>query len=105
LISDYSGSRHAIKRAQLVAVGIAEVREIHLAGGPLAHARRVLDRRAAIRDSGFVPRVGLFGIAHREADCAAVGMVGRLAVDGFGHHETPAIVGISQPASGVLNPG
>ena len=27
----------------------------------------------------------------------------RLAIDGFGHHETPAIVRVSQPAFGVLN--
>src|SRR6266404_4933606 len=29
----------------------------------------------------------------------------RLAIDGFGHHETPAIVRVSQPAFGVLNAG
>src|SRR5205807_332741 len=40
---------------------------------------------------------------HREADCTAVGMVGRLAINGFGHHKTPAIVCVRQPASGVLS--
>src|ERR1700721_2246479 len=39
--------RHAIKRAQLVAVGIAKISKIHLAGSALADAGRVLDRRAA----------------------------------------------------------
>jgi hypothetical protein len=100
-----SGSRHAINPDQFVAVGIAKVGEVHLAGGSLAHARRVFDRRAAIRDAGFVPCLGLFGIAHREADRAAIGMVGRLGVDRLGHHETPAIVRITQPAPGVLDPG
>src|SRR5438105_3259748 len=73
LIRDSSGSWHAMERAQFVAIGIAKVREINPTGGALAHARRVFDRRAAIRDPGFVPCLGLFGIAHREADRAAIG--------------------------------
>src|SRR5205823_12872605 len=91
----YSRSRHAINPDQLVAVGIAKIGEVHLAGGSLAHARRVFDRRAAIRDTGFVPCFGLFGIAHREADRAGIGMGGRRAVDLLGHHETPAIVRVT----------
>src|SRR5688572_21477682 len=105
LIRDNSGSWDAMKGAQFVAIGIAEVREINLTGGALAHARRVFDRCAAIRDPGFVPCLDLFGIAHREADRAAIGSRGRLAVDGFGHHETRAIVRICQPAPGVLDAG
>src|SRR5207302_9339391 len=100
-----SGSRHAINPDHLIAVGIAKVSEVHLAGGPLAHARRVFDRRAAIRDAGFVPCLGLFGIAHREADRAAIGMAGWLAVDRLGYHENPTIMPIPQPAPGVLDPG
>ena len=72
---------HATERAQFVAIGIAKISEIHLPGGSLAHSRRVFDRRAAIRDAGLVPCVGLFGIAHRKADRPAVGGGGRLAVD------------------------
>jgi hypothetical protein len=30
-------------------------------------------------------------------------MAGRLAIDRFRHHEAPAIVRVSQPASGVLD--
>ena len=70
-----SSGRHAMKPDDLVAVGIAQIGEIHLAGGPLADARRVLDRGAAIRNAGIVPRLGLFGVAHRKADRAAIGMV------------------------------
>jgi len=88
-----------MNRDHFVAVGIAQISEIHLPGGRLAHPGRVLDRLAAIRDTGFVSCVDLFWTAHREADRAAVGVVGRLAVDGFGHHETPAIVCVGQPAS------
>jgi DNA-binding winged helix-turn-helix (wHTH) protein len=47
-----------------------------------AHAGRILDRRTAIRDAGFVPRHGHFGVAHQKADRAAVGGTRRLAVDG-----------------------
>src|SRR5271156_1804107 len=101
MICDNSGW-HAIQRAQFVTIGIAKIGEIHLAGGPLAHPRRVLDRGAAIRNPGFVPCVGLFGIAHCEANCAAVSLASRLAVNRLGHHEKPAIVAVNQPAPGVL---
>src|SRR5438067_1183287 len=87
------------------ASGTSEIGRIHLAGGPLAYARRVLDRRAAIGDAGFMPGVDLIRTARREADGAAIRMAGRLAVDRFRHHETPAIVRVSQPASGVLDAG
>ena len=45
--------------ADLVAVRIAQIGEIHLANGALAHARRVFTGRAAIGDAGSVPGVGL----------------------------------------------
>ena len=56
----------------------------------------------AIRNAGVVPRFGLFGVTHQKADCAAVKGRCRLAIDGFGDHETAAIVRVSQPASGVF---
>jgi hypothetical protein len=31
-------------------------------------------------------------ILHDKADCAAIGLVGRLAIDGLGHHETATIM-------------
>src|SRR6516162_8683631 len=52
------------KGAQFVAIGIAKISEICLAGGSPAHARRVLDRGTAIRDAGFVPCVGLCRASH-----------------------------------------
>jgi hypothetical protein len=102
VIRDDSG-RWTINTDQLVAVRISNVGEIDLSSGPLAHAGRVLDRGAAIGDPGFVPGRGLVRAAHREADRAAIGMAGRLAIDRFRHHEAPAIVRVSQPASGVLD--
>src|SRR5688572_2722888 len=90
-----------MKRAQFVAIRIAKVREINPTGGALSHARWDFDRRAAMRDRGSEPCRDLFGIAHREADAATIGSGGRPPVEGFGHHETPATVGICQPAPGV----
>jgi hypothetical protein len=43
-----------------------------------------------------VPRVGLFGVTHQKADCADVRGRCRLAIDGFGDHETAAIVRVAR---------
>jgi hypothetical protein len=43
-----------MERTEFIAVRIAEVSEISLT----AKARRIFDRRAAIRDTGFMPSVG-----------------------------------------------
>src|SRR5207248_11428595 len=83
--------RLAIKRAQFVAVGIAQISEIHLAGRPLAHAGRVLDGFAAIRDACLVPGLGLVGTAHQKADRAAIGMAGRLPSVGFDTMKPPPL--------------
>src|SRR5438552_14081234 len=85
-----------------MAVGIAKISEI---GAIRTDARRVLDRRAAVRDAGFVPRFGLRRILHHKPDRAAVSLAGRLAINRLGHHEPAAIVRVSQSASGVLSAG
>ena len=72
-------------RDDLVTIGVTKIGKI---SAVRAHARRILDRRTAIRNAGVVPRLGHFGIAHHKADRAAVGGTRRLAVDGFGDHET-----------------
>src|SRR3546814_20527098 len=61
-----------------------------------AHARWVFDRGAARGDAGFVPRLGLFGIFHREADRAAVSDRRGFAVDRRADEEQPAVVHIDQ---------
>src|SRR4051812_23181602 len=83
---------------QFMAIGITQISEI---GAIRTDARRVLDRGAAVRDAGFVPRFGLRRVLHLKADRAAVRLAGGLAVDRLRHHEPAAIVRISQPASGV----
>ena len=84
----------------LVAIGVTKISEI---SSIWALARRILDRRAAIRNAGLVPRFGLRRILHDKADCAAIGVAGRLAINGLADHETAAIVRISHAASSVLN--
>src|ERR1700730_18438862 len=65
----------------LVAIGVTKISEI---SAIWALARRILDRRAAIRNAGLVPRFGLRRILHDKADCAAIGVAGRLAINGRG---------------------
>src|SRR5205814_10326298 len=84
---------------ELVTIGVTKISEI---SAIWALAGRILDRCAAIRNAGFVPRFGLRRILHDKADRAAIGVAGRLAIDGLGDHETAAIVRIGQSASRVL---
>lgn len=95
---DYSGSRRPMKRTELVAVGIAEVSQIHLT----AKSRRIFDRRATIRDTGFVPGSGLFWAGHRQTDRAAIGVSGWFAIDRLAHHQHAAVVHVAQSAPGIL---
>src|SRR5438105_1149506 len=87
---------------ELVAIGVTKISEI---SAIWALARRILDRCAAIRNAGFVPRFGLRRILHHKPDRAAVSLAGRLAINRLGHHEPAAIVRVSQSASGVLSAG
>ncbi len=64
----------------------------------LAHAGRILDRRAAGGQPGRVPGVDLLGAVEREADRAAVGVGGGLAVDRLGDHEHRTPAAVAQPA-------
>jgi hypothetical protein len=50
-----------MQRANLVAVGIAEIGEVEFAKAALAHAGRLLDRRAAVAASGFMPGLRVIG--------------------------------------------
>jgi len=48
--------------------------EMELSRTAFARARRLLDRRAAGRDAGLVPGVGLRRVLAGKADGAAIGM-------------------------------
>src|SRR5258708_38771445 len=78
-------SAHPMQRAELVAVGVAQIGKVEFAGAALAHTRRIFATRRAMGDAGRVPRVGLLGRATGEADGAAIGRGCRLAVDRLGH--------------------
>jgi hypothetical protein len=85
---------------ELMTVRITKISEI---SAILTGPRRVLDRGPTIRDTSLVPRLGLRRIFHLKADGTAVKDSCRLAIDGFGHHEPAAIVGVCQSASRILN--
>jgi len=53
---------------------IAQIGEMELSRTAFAHARRLLDRRAAGGDARFVPGIGLRRILAGKADGAALGM-------------------------------
>ncbi len=71
-------SARAMYRADLVAVGIAEIGKV---GAALTRSRRVFAGRAAIRDPRGVERVSLLSRIHVEADGAAIAMSCGLPVD------------------------
>src|SRR5690606_10490767 len=83
--------RKAVHRTELVAVGVAQVGEVHAAGRAFAHAGRVLDGDAAGGHARRVPRVHLGRGFAGETDGAAVGVGGGLAVDRQAHAEHAAV--------------
>src|SRR4029078_9783416 len=72
-----SGSLVAIPRQELVAVGIAQVREIRL----IAKARRVFAGHPAVRNACGMKRSALLRRLHGESDRAAVRVRGGFPVD------------------------
>src|SRR3954467_2924487 len=97
--------RRPMQRAELVAVGVAQISEVQFAEAALADAGRVLDRGAAILRPGLVPGIRLVGAAHREADRGAVPVGGGATIDWRRDHEDAAIVEIDQAALVVLDRG
>src|SRR5215207_4122308 len=87
LYPSYNLRWHPVHRADLVAVEIAQIGEIHFARGAFANAWRVFAGLAAIGDTSRVPRVGLLGRFGRKADGAAVRERCRLAVDRLRYRE------------------
>src|SRR6516162_6048486 len=103
IINRLASARQAMKRADLVAVGIAKIGEIQSARRVLADARRLLDRLPAIGEPGGVPRIRLFRSGHREADGTAVGVRGGFPVDRLRDHEDPAAMRVDQAAFVILD--
>src|ERR1700729_4220491 len=63
-----SSVRHPVHRADLVAVGIAQIGDIELVSCALADARRIFDRRSAGGDASGVPLVDLLRRVGGKAD-------------------------------------
>src|SRR5438128_11914238 len=80
-------SRYPMHRADLVAVQIAQIGEVHFARRAFAYARRIFAGLSAIGDAGRVPGVGLLGRVRRKTDGAAIRRRRRLAVDRLRHRE------------------
>ena len=70
----------AVQRADLVACGVAQVRQIQRAAGAFAQARWVFAGGAAVGNARCVKRVCLLGRFGEKTDGAAVGVAGCLAV-------------------------
>lgn len=92
-------SRQPMQPAQLVAVGVAQIRQIHLPARP--HARRLLDRHSAVLHPGLVPGVHQFRAVDAKPDRAAIRPGRRLAVDRLGDQQQPALVRVDQPAFAI----
>src|SRR3954451_10923435 len=87
LYPSYNLRRYPMHRADLVAVEIAQIGEVHFARAAFANARRIFASGAAIGETGRMPGVGLLGRVGRKTDGAAVGVCRRLAVDRLRHGE------------------
>ena len=82
--------------AQLVAVRVSHVGEVHRPERALTQARWLLDRRTAVGHRRVVEGLQLLRRAALERDRAAVGRGGWLAVDGLGDAEAAAVVPVEQ---------
>src|SRR5215831_18840420 len=79
--------RDPVHRADLVAVGIAQIGEVELAGRAFANAGRVFAGGGAVGEACRMPSIRLFRRVGEEADGAAIGGGRGLAVDRLRHRE------------------
>mmetsp|Transcript_59431 Transcript_59431/g.140502 ORF Transcript_59431/g.140502 Transcript_59431/m.140502 type:complete len:247 (-) Transcript_59431:211-951(-) len=93
----HSGLGHAPDRAELVAIRVAHIAQVHGPQRAFAQARRFFDGTAAMRDRHIVEGLDLFGGFAFEADGAAVGMAGRLVVDRLADAEAVAGMAVEHP--------
>jgi hypothetical protein len=82
-------SYHPVHRAELVAVGIAQVREIEFARGTFAHARRVFADLGAVGDAGRVQASACSGELAAKPMVPPLAGVAGLPSIGFDTENTP----------------
>ncbi len=92
-----------MQRADLVAVRVAQIRQVELAYPVIAKARGLFARGAAVGDAGRMEGVGLLGGLHGEPDGAAIAVGGGLTIDGRGDAETARGAAVEIPVP-VGNP-
>lgn len=92
-----------MQRAELVAVRVAQIRQVQLAYPVIAKARGLFARGAAVGDACRMEGVGLLGGLHGEPDGAAIAVSGGLAIDGRGDAEAARGAAIEIPVP-VGNP-
>jgi len=84
--------------AQFMSVRITKISD----EGPVrALIRWALDRCAAVRNTGVVPRQNMLAAQGGDSDCPAIGNGRRLAVDRFRDHQSSAFVDVNQSASRI----
>src|SRR5687767_3408961 len=74
-------AREGVESAELVAVRIAQIRDVVLAEAGVANAWRVLDCGPAVGNARGVPGVHCLGAAGLEADGRAIAVTARFTVD------------------------
>ena len=83
-----------MQRAELVAIGVAQIGQVQLAHSAIAPARRVFTGAAAVGNTCRMPGVNLLGRFGLEADRAAIAMASRLAIDGRGDAEAARLAAV-----------
>ena len=94
--------------AELVAVGITHIGQMHRPQAAFAQTRRVLDRFATVGNRSVVKLANFFGRVALKADGAAVGKGCLLAVDGLADAKGASVVPVKSrvwPEPAVLRTG
>src|SRR6185369_346787 len=94
-----------VHRAEFVPEWVTHVSEVHLDPGMNTNTWGIFASHAAVSDPRCMPRLDLLRGIHGKSDRAAVRERGRLTVDGRGHHEHGAFVGIADVRSLTVSGG
>ena len=86
------GLSDPVQRAELVAVGIAQISKIEFTHGGFAHAGRFFARFAAMGDAGRMPGIGLLGGVAAKPMVPPLAGGRRLAVDRQRYGKRPVLV-------------
>lgn len=94
-----------VQCADFVAGRGAQIGEIQLHTGPLAHTGRVFAGGTAIGKTRRVPLVAMLGALRRKTDSTAIAAGRRLAIDGFAECKVPGAGEVEVSAFWSMTPG